>query len=264
MDCQLQRLSVLLGLLSILLLHCASSSDSSQEVIGLVDRTLLLRWVNLLLRDPSASAADLYVNNGGLYLLERNVTMRGMVNSICGFGYSNTNFDHFLFIPNTTAFDITTDVRLFVFVVLLRLLPKDMSQYSLVYPPAILHHDLNEDCLGQSDGLEWFTEPGDKIGVFIPDSCVELRSLEGVFVSEELRNSQFNKLCPSQMNLVLDIPRYGTYVSNSSLLGIDNFLKDEITFDMEGFENVSVWLNMNVSITAVPATENNGMSRTAV
>jgi len=259
---QLRVLSILaaiLGLLwSILSVHPVRG-EADIEVIGLVDRTLIIRWVNLLLRDPSASAADLYINNGGLYLLERNVTMRGRVNNICAFGYSNTDFNRFLFVPNTTEFDITTDVRLYVLVVLLRQLPEDLDQYSPVYPPAVLYHDLNEDCLGLSDGLEWFTEPGDRVGVFIPDDCVQLQSLEGVFISEELRSSRFNMLCPSQLNLVLDFPRYGTFVNNSPLLGINQFLEDGVTFVTDDFQNVSVWLNMNVTITAASEATNIGM-----
>ena len=251
--------------ISVLLFLTASQTDcetASQEVIGFVDRTLVLKLLNLVRRNPTATAAELYRNCSGLYLLNRAVSTQGKVSSVCAFGYSNVDFQPALSLPNTTQIDLTTSVRLYVYIVLLRKLPNTTNQYWTVYPPAVLHHDLNEDCLGVSNGLDWSTEPGDRVGMFIPDSCVLIEDLEGVFVADELRNSRFIRmLCPSQPNLLPNFPSFGTYVTNSSAMGIEHFISAQ-TVSGDNFVNMSVFLNMNITISPqeqnISATDSNG------
>ncbi len=122
---------------------------------------------------------------------------------------------------------------------------------SCIYPPAILAHGFTSSCIGLSDGLQWETRVGDLIGAFIPSDCAMVDSFrDDVFASQEIR-SQFTQLCPSQINLVADrIESYGFYVTNSSSLSVEN-LTDELSLSMDHFENISVHLNMNVSIVAL-------------
>ena len=229
-------------------------AEINPDTLGVVDRSLFIRFLNLARFNSQVTAADLYINNGGLYLLPENIQSRGIVSSVCGYGYTKVEFESLLWKPNTTEIDPLSLVRPFVYVVLLRAVPGDASAYQVVYPPAVLHHDINPDCLSVADGLNWMTESGDRIGAFIPNDCVDVENLQGVFVTEEVRR-QFRTLCPSQVNLIpsLEYPSNGTYVANTSSVGIEEVI-DGLMFSMNQFEEVSVHINMNV--TTMPGKSN--------
>ncbi len=223
--------------------------SEAQETVGKVDIGIFLRYVGLLSSNASGSVSDFYINSGGLYLLPEYLPIRGEVSSVCAVGYTNVEFESFLFKPNSREIDPQTTVRPFVYVVLLRPRTEDNGNlYSLVYPPAILAHGIISGCIGVPDGLQWEAREGDRIGAFIPSECVMVDSIpDDVFVLQEIHN-QFTQLCPSQINLVADrIESYGIYVTNSSSLSVED-LTDELSMSMDQFDNISVHINMNVTI----------------
>ena len=226
------------------------SLEKDREDLGFVDSTLLLRLLNLVRGGSNASAADLYINSAGLYLLDQSVSIRGRVSSVCTLGYINVEFEHLYLVPNTTSVDLTTRVRLFVYIVLLRKLPRDPTKYALVYPPTVLHHGITEGCVGIAEKLEWYTEPGDRIGAFIPSECSDVENLQGVILSNL---TYFTTLCPSQTNLVPVPgfpPHYDTFVTNSSILDVEDI--SDLEFMMEDYINMSLLLNMNATIVRLP------------
>ncbi len=161
-----------------LLSHSHRSVTKSQMTLGAVDSTLLLKYAGLHRSNQNATAADLYINGGGLYLLTSRVLSTGRVSAVCAFGYTKVEFESLLLNPNSQDIDPQTTVRPFVYVVLLRSRTGNNHSYSMAGPPAILAHGYSFNCISDSDGLHWDVQEGDLIGAFIPSDCVMVDSIQ--------------------------------------------------------------------------------------
>ena len=180
------------------------------------------------------SLSNHHINTSGIYLLNESVPFDGRILRIRAYGYfsdENILWDTY---RNTSS----TDIYSFLFVVVYRINEKG-SAYDLIHGPARISHDtISPGSLPTSSNmdqtLDWSIEYGDKIGVFLPDDCVN--------------GSDGNLMCPSHVNLV---------VGNESCLSAEyrsggGSLADLDDVRIDSFEEVQLMLNLEVTIAGLP------------
>ena len=191
------------------------------------------------------SLTDVYVRDGGLYLLPSSVTAEGSVERICVLGHFNARFLS-LILDEKGGIDPQTTTRPFVYVLHYRPLSEDLTTYEMVNKTALVYHDTAKGCIYDLNGLNWQVQRGDKLGVFIPDNCSSWDQLRAS-TAVDVFSTQFgiDLLCPSQINLVVDevlrrdssLCKYAYYLnvslSDISVIRSEQFIREETVLNIE-------------------------------
>ena len=115
--------------------------------LGGVDGSLFVNFF----QTENRSLPDLYVRDGGLYLLPSNVTTEGIVQRTCVFGYINARFVSNILNEDGDV-DLQTSTRTFVYVLLYRPLIEDPTTYRMVSKPALVYHGTERGCIVSGGG----------------------------------------------------------------------------------------------------------------
>lgn len=141
----------------------------------------------------------MYIDLSGLYLLSQEVPTESVVKNVCILGYTRIEIESMYINADGTA----AAVRPFVYAILYR--PVDVTDptvYRMISKSAVVYHFTESDCFSSFDGtgLDWQVRVGDRIGIFVPDECIDVEELptSSLFLPDL---EGLDTLCPSQVNL---------------------------------------------------------------
>ena len=181
-------------------------------------------------------------------MLPYHINDKRTVEDLCAFGFPNS--DILPFEPSGDANDFLQP--LFVYVTLYR--PQG-DVYRMTSQPVVVYHRSARGCISSTHGYElnWLLQKGDKIGVFIPQSCTSVTNLTQSEVLNSIEVSRMlgeeTLVCPSQVNLAVHNNSSSSGAQCTSAFYLNGSLMEVTEVRLEQFTLEQTILSVNVFTT---------------
>lgn len=199
---------------------------------------LVISLTGVAVRQENVSAADYFFETSGIYLLPEPIPYDGAVLQLRVFGFLNDESLEILFGANGFMFNDNmgfNQVDAYLYIVVYRPDPS-RNAYNLIKGPILVTHQFAPAVLPKNNNevLGWPVKEGDKVGVYIPERCMNESS--GILLCPSQANLDFRHVFPNSTEC------RSAFYSPTGLEGLN-------TISVDQFSEVQVRLNMEVKIS---------------